>query len=93
MTAASCQMISMHAFLLVPGDHWIPERKLTGTPEMARVINNHVGYACHRYIVHRPGTDPLRGLALPKKGSRIRIQGDKLIVSHRPPRRRRRERR
>jgi hypothetical protein len=78
----------VHAFLLLPGDHPLPEGRLTGRPEMARIINNHVGYACHRYLVHRPGTDPLRGLTLAKKGRRIRIQGDKLSMSPRPPRRR-----
>jgi hypothetical protein len=82
----------MHALLLVPGDHPLPERRLIGTPEIARIINNHVGYACHRFLVHRPGTEPLRGLTLARKGSRIQIQGDKLLMSPRAPRQRRRQR-
>jgi hypothetical protein len=78
----------MHAFILVSGS--VSERRLTGTPEMARIINNHVGYACHRFIVHRPDTDPLRGLTFAAKGERVRRKGNELLFSPRPPRRRKR---
>jgi len=80
----------MHAFLLAPAPRSTAELRLTGTPKMAQIINNHVGYACHRYLVHRAGTEPLRGLTLARKGSHVRVQGDTLMLSPRPRRQRRR---
>ena len=75
-----------HALILVSGDN--EERALTGTPRMARIINNNIGYGCHRFIVHRPGTDPLRGLTFAAKGKRVTVKGNLLSFSPRPPRRR-----
>lgn len=79
----------MHAFVIVSGS--VNERRLTGTLEMARIINDHVGYACHRFVGHRPETDPLRGLTFAVRGERIRRKGNELLFSPRPPRRRKRK--
>jgi hypothetical protein len=81
-----------HAFVLVRPDDSVSDRNLVGTQEKARIINNHVGYGCHRYLVHRPGTEPLRGLTLAKRGSAVRTQGDVLRFMPRAPRRRRERR-
>jgi hypothetical protein len=83
--------LAVTGYVPVHGD---PSRyeKLSGTSEMARIINNNVGYACHRYIVHLPGTDPLCGLAFAAKGSPIGIRGSVLMFSHRPSRREARRR-
>ena len=78
-----------HALILARPDTDDRERELVGTAAHARIINLSVGYGCHRFVVHRPGTDPLRGLSLPAKGQSVRVRGNRLMVSPRPARRRR----
>ncbi len=75
-----------HALVLVRPDRTTKERVVAGTPEMARIINLNLAYGCHRFLVHRPGTTPLKGLTLPKQGPSVRVQGDYIMMHARPAR-------
>jgi len=76
----------MHALVLVRPDRTTREHLVKGTPEMARIINLSIAYGCHRFVVHRPGTTPLRGLTLPKQGPSVRVQGEYIMMHTRPAR-------
>jgi hypothetical protein len=44
-------------------------------------INTHVAFHAHRFIVRHPGTDPLRGLNVPKKAPLVFSFGDMIAMS------------
>jgi hypothetical protein len=75
-----------HALVLVRPDRTTQESILQGTPEMARIINLNLAYGCHRFLVHRPGATPLRGLSLPNRGPSVRVKGDYIVTHARPAR-------
>ncbi|ACY13697.1 DUF4238 domain-containing protein [Haliangium ochraceum] len=69
-----------HALVMVRPDKTRVERRDKGTPEMAQMINRHIAFCSHRFIVQHPGTDPLKGISLPGKVEPTRIQGDYVIL-------------
>lgn len=52
------------------------QRWTYGNTADARIINRHVAFACHKYIVHRPGTNPLEGLDVPEKAPPVGTLGN-----------------
>lgn len=50
-----------------------------GTPEMARLINEHIAFRCHRYIVRMPGTVPLDELRLPERAPMVSVEGNMIV--------------
>jgi hypothetical protein len=50
-------------------------------PAQAAIINRNVAFGAHRFIVRHPGTDPLRGVALPKKAPSVVVVGN-LVGMH-----------
>jgi hypothetical protein len=48
---------------------------LRGRPDDATMINRHVAFYGHSYIVRTPGTDPLKGLVVPEKAPPAFIVG------------------
>jgi hypothetical protein len=72
-----------HALVKVRPDRISEDKVSAGNQRMADVINRHVAFSSHRFIVRLPGTDPLRGLAIPDKAAPIAVVGDYLIVQPR----------
>jgi hypothetical protein len=56
-----------HALVMVRPDLVADHVRFKGTPDEARIINLHVAFGAHRFIVRHPGTDPLSGIEVPKK--------------------------
>jgi hypothetical protein len=56
-----------HALMMVRPDLDGGHGRIDGSLEEAKVINTHVAFNAHRFIVRRPGTDPLAGLVVPRK--------------------------
>jgi hypothetical protein len=73
----------LHALVMVRPDLECDETRSKGTPYMARLINRHVAFGCHRFIVQQPGTEPLMGISLPRKAAPARIEGDLVILQDR----------
>jgi hypothetical protein len=69
-----------HALVLVRTDKPCEEGRDVGTRRMANIINRHVAFSCHRFIVRHPGTDPLKGVSLPKAASPVVVRGDYVII-------------
>jgi hypothetical protein len=69
-----------HAFVMVRPDRTHIERRDKGTPEMAQIINRHIAFCSHRFIVQHPGTNPLEGIDLPEKAEPARMQSDYVIL-------------
>jgi hypothetical protein len=64
-----------HAILMHRGGHrQINERRI-GDAALAHRINRHVAFACHRFIVQRPGGDSVADLALPGKAGPVETIG------------------
>jgi hypothetical protein len=60
-----------------------PDEGRRGIPQMASIINRHVGFGCHRYIVQTPGVDALAGLTLPDKAEPTQSFGNFVLVNPR----------
>jgi hypothetical protein len=65
-----------HALLMIRPDLGSDEGRRHGTAKQADIINLHVAFGAHRFIVRHPGTDPLRGIVLPKKAPSAYVFGD-----------------
>ncbi len=50
-------------------------------PRQARVINQHVAFNAHRFIVRKPGTNPLAGLTLPERAPAVFEVGNMIGLS------------
>ena len=46
-----------------------------GTPRQAEIINLHVAFNAHRFIVRTPGTNPLAGMTVPEKAPPVAVVG------------------
>ena len=57
-----------HALVMVRPDLASSDARQRGTPRMAEIINRHIAFRCHRFVVQTPGIDAVSGLSLPKKG-------------------------
>jgi hypothetical protein len=68
-----------HALQMLRRDIRVEEGRFPGTPEDAQIFNLHVAYGAHRFIARYPGTDPLRGVTLPKRAEPIVFDGEKSI--------------
>jgi hypothetical protein len=77
---------SSSALVLVRPDRSETEQARTGTAAMARIINRHVGFASHEYLVHAPETEPLKGLHFAKKRAPVEVHGDYVLLHGRPAR-------
>lgn len=78
-----------HAIAMIHPDHATKDATHKGTPDLARLINRNVAYGCHRWVIHRPGTEPLAGLDVPEKGPAVEVDGDLVMMRFRPARRQR----
>lgn len=65
-----------HALLMIRPDRDSNEIRGPGTARQAEIINLHVAFSSDRYLVRHPGTDPLRGIVLPKKAPPVFVFGD-----------------
>ena len=70
-----------HALVLARRDVDMGEKRRKGTPAMARIINEHIAFACHRSIIRHPCTDPLNGITLPRKAPPVTTHG-KILAFH-----------
>lgn len=64
---------SRRALVMLRPDTDADEVWFKGDREQAEVINRHVAYAAHRFIVRTPGTDPLAGWTVPKKAPAVMV--------------------
>jgi hypothetical protein len=69
-----------HALMMVRPDLDRGHRRVGGSSEEAKVINTHVAFNAHRFIVRRPGTDPLAGLVVPKKAPLTATLGNLVVT-------------
>jgi hypothetical protein len=72
-----------HALVMVRPDRLSEDSVSSGNERMANVINRHVAFNCHRFVVRQPGTDPLRDLAIPAKAAPVVVVGDYIIAQPR----------
>ena len=72
-----------HALVLHRPDQKRGDDRYSGTQRMADIINAHVAFNCHRFLVRYPGTDPLQGRAIPKKAPPVMTIGDVVIIQPR----------
>lgn len=56
-----------HALVLLRPNPDGEQHGRRGDATEAGIINRHVAFCAHRFIVRHPGTDPLAGIVLPKK--------------------------
>lgn len=75
-----------HAIGMIRPDLSKEDRTHKGTPGLARMINRNLAYGCHRWVLHKPGTNPLDGLDVPKKGAVVESEGDLVKIMIRPKR-------
>jgi hypothetical protein len=61
------------ALVMVRPDRPADEMWVPGTARQAEVINRHVAYGAHRFIVRMPGTNPLAGWTVPKKAPAVMV--------------------
>jgi hypothetical protein len=72
-----------HALVMVRPDRSEHEGRFNGSPSMATIINRHIAFSCHHFVVRYPGTDPLKGLDVPDKATPVVTLGDHLILQPR----------
>lgn len=72
-----------HALVLHRPDQGRNEDRYSGSQKMADIINAHVAFSCHRFLVRYPGTDPLRGRAIAKKAPPVVTIGNTVIIQPR----------
>jgi hypothetical protein len=72
-----------HALVMVRPDLIQRERRVRGTKSMAEVVNRHIAFGCDRFIVRRPGTDPLRGIELPPKAHSVTVKDGCIVLQPR----------
>ncbi|MGE5736356.1 MAG: DUF4238 domain-containing protein [Acidobacteriota bacterium] len=80
-----------HALVLVRPDKNARECRSPGTAAMADLINKHVAFNAHRYVVCHPDCVPLQGFTLPKKADPVMVLGDQVVTQLRTSVRARRE--
>ncbi len=61
------------ALVMVRPDEDADELWMPGNRAQADIINRHVAYCAHRFIVRMPGTNPLAGLTVPKKAASVMV--------------------
>jgi hypothetical protein len=72
-----------HALILRKPDRGRRDGRCSGTKPMADLINAHVAFSCDRFLVRYPGTDPLRGLSVPRKAPPVVTVGDTVSIQPR----------
>jgi hypothetical protein len=70
-----------HALVMVRADVEPEDARSDAVEFQAEFINRNVAFAAHRFIVRHPGTDPLRGVVLPKKAPSV-VVVDNYIAMH-----------
>lgn len=75
-----------HAIAMIHPKHATKDAMHNGTSDLARTINRNVAYGCHRWIIHKPGTNPLRGVEIPRKGPVVEVDGGLVTMRFRPAR-------
>jgi hypothetical protein len=64
------------ALVMVRPDLGAEDRRHWAGPAQAKIINEHVAFSAHRFIVRTPGTNPLAGIKLPEKAPPVFVVGD-----------------
>jgi hypothetical protein len=59
------------ALVMVRRDLPADEGRFPAGAEQATIINRHVAFTGHRFLVRMPGTNPLAGLSLPTKAPAV----------------------
>ena len=72
-----------HALVLHRRDQGRGDGRHAGTQSMADIINAHVAFNCHRFLIRYPGTDPLQGIEIPTKAPPVMTLGDMIIIQPR----------
>jgi hypothetical protein len=80
-----------HALILIRPDLKRRDARYSGTQRMADIINAHVAFSCHRFLIRYPGTDPLGGRTIPEKAPPVMTIGDHVIIQPRVSLQERRE--
>jgi hypothetical protein len=65
-----------HALLLIHADRGVEEGTYPAGAKQAEIVNLHVAFRAHRFIVRRPETDPLRGVVLPNRAPSVVVVGN-----------------
>jgi hypothetical protein len=61
---------------MIRPDFEAKDLRTRGIPRQAKIINEHVAFRGHRFIVRTPGTDPLAGMKLPEKAPDVVVVGN-----------------
>jgi hypothetical protein len=69
-----------HALILVNPDQGVAHGRARAGQKQAEIINRHVAFNAHRFIVRRPGTNLLEGLVVPKKAQSVFVAGDVIAM-------------
>jgi hypothetical protein len=69
-----------HALVMARPDVSAEQLRRRGNVDDARVINLHVAFHAHRFIVRTPGTNPLEGIVAPKKAPSVFVLRDMVIM-------------
>jgi hypothetical protein len=72
-----------HALVLIRPDQKRRDARYSGTQRMADIINAHVAFNCHRFLIRYPGTGPLQERTIPEKAPPVMIIGDHVIIQPR----------
>ena len=59
------------ALLMFRADLEVEQGRYPAGARQAEVINRHVAFSAHRFIVRKPGTDPLAGLTVPERAPAV----------------------
>jgi hypothetical protein len=70
-----------HALVMVRPDRDVGQLRITLGPRDAQVINRHVAFNAHRFIVRKPGTNPLAGLTVPERAPAVFEVGNMIGLS------------
>jgi hypothetical protein len=69
------------ALVMIRPDLSSEEGRFPAVPAQADIINRNVAFAGHRFLVRKPGTNPLAGLTLPKRAPAVFVVGNLIGMS------------
>jgi len=69
------------ALVMIRSDIPADQGRRPAGPEQAKVINTHVAFHAHKFIIRRTGTNPLDGIKVPKRAHPIIQVGDFIAMA------------
>jgi Protein of unknown function (DUF4238) len=78
---------SRHAVMMIRPDRTdLLEATRPSSKELADIMNMNVAYGSHRFVAWRPGTEPMRGLTVARRGAAVVSKDGFVGMMMRPPR-------